>query len=117
MTVSHYTDSAPEAPELVENGRKSVGVPNTSTSWTPRKLFAIHGLLLAFSFVFMMPLGVAGIRSGHKKSFKIHWVIQVAAVCVAITAITLGMYLSWGNPVEVRATLICSRGRNAEISG
>jgi len=113
MTVSHYIGSPPVAPELVENSRKSIGVTNPS-SWTSRQLFAIHGLLLAFSFVFMMPLGIAGIRSGSKKSFKIHWIIQVSAVCIAIIAIFLGIYLAWGNPVRVMRTLTCSKDGNAK---
>ncbi|KAH8807290.1 hypothetical protein F5884DRAFT_899707 [Xylogone sp. PMI_703] len=100
MTVSHYTDVAPIAPELVKNGRKSVGVGSGegshSSSWTPRQLYAIHGLILAFAFVILMPLGVAGIRSGHPKAFKIHWIIQISSAILATSGIAWGIYISRG---------------------
>ncbi|KAF2018582.1 iron reductase domain protein [Aaosphaeria arxii CBS 175.79] len=100
MTVSHYADKTPVAPDLVENGRKLIGA-EANTSWKPSQLFAIHGLLLAFAFVVVMPLGVAGIRSGHPKAFKIHWVIQLSSVALAVLGISWGIYLSWGHPITI----------------
>ena len=108
MTISHYIDQTPVAPELVENGRKSIGAEKNS-SWKPSQLFAIHGLLLASAFVVLMPLGVAGIRSGHPAAFKIHWVIQLSSVALAISGILWGIYLTWGHPISVRTYLYWRR--------
>jgi hypothetical protein len=100
MTVSHFADEIPVAPELVENGRKSIGAEKDS-SWTPSQLFAIHGLLLASAFVVLMPLGIAGIRSGRTNAFTIHWVIQLSSVAFAVSGMMWGIYLTWGHPITV----------------
>ncbi|KAH6675057.1 hypothetical protein B0J14DRAFT_588832 [Halenospora varia] len=100
MTISHYPKGTPIAPDLVDNGRKSVGAQKSS-SWSPQQLFAIHGLLLAFAFVIMMPLGIAGIRSGYQKAFKIHWMIQMCSVSIALMGIVLGIYLTWGHSIKI----------------
>lgn len=101
MTLSHSVDDTPVAPELVNNGRKSVGAEKDS-SWKPNQLFAIHGLLLATAFVLLMPLGIAGIRSGHPNAFKIHWIIQLSSVALAVSGMVWGIYLTWGHPITVR---------------
>jgi protein-S-isoprenylcysteine O-methyltransferase Ste14 len=93
MTISHYTDGLPTAPELVKNGRKSVGAQKAKAS--TQQLFAIHGLLLVFTFVILMPLGIAGIRSGHQNSFKIHWIVQICSTSIAVVTMGLSVCLSW----------------------
>ncbi|KAH7563619.1 hypothetical protein J3E72DRAFT_386898 [Bipolaris maydis] len=100
MTTSHHVDETPTAPELIANGRKSIGVEKDS-AWKPSQLFAIHGLLLACAFVVMMPLGVAGIRSGHSNAFKIHWIIQLSSVATAASGMIWGIYLTWGHPITI----------------
>lgn len=106
MTLSHDIDGNPVVPELVDNGRKSIGAEKDS-SWKSSQLFAIHGLLLAFAFVLLMPLGVAGIRSGHPNAFMIHWVIQLSSVAFAVSGTAWGIYLALGHPITVR-TYFCS---------
>ncbi|KAH3949923.1 hypothetical protein HBH53_081140 [Parastagonospora nodorum] len=100
MTMGHNVDGSPVAPELVDNGRKSIGA-GTDSSWKPSQLFAIHGLLLASAFVVLMPLGVAGIRTGRPNAFKIHWVIQLSAVAFAVSGTAWGIYLTWGHPITI----------------
>ncbi|PVI03315.1 hypothetical protein DM02DRAFT_588188 [Periconia macrospinosa] len=101
MTVSHYADKTPVAPELIDNGRKSVGA-EANSSWKPSQLFAFHGFLLASAFVVLMPLGVAGIRSGHSTAFKIHWVIQLTSAAFAVSGMVWGIYLTWGHPITIK---------------
>jgi len=115
MTTSHNVDGNPVAPELVDNGRKSIGAEQNS-SWKPSQLFAVHGLLLAFAFVLLMPLGIAGIRSGHPSAFKIHWVIQLSAVAFAVSGTAWGIYLTWGHPITVRACWYFKL-ENADLAG
>jgi hypothetical protein len=94
MTVSHYTTGDPSAPELADNGRHSVGAAKTDF-WTDQRLFALHGLLLAFAFIVLMPLGIAGIRSKHHRSYTMHWTIQIMSVLTSMFAIILGISMSW----------------------
>lgn len=113
MTVRHYTKTMSKAPELLDNGRKSVGVHNLS-SWSPQQLFAVHGILAAFAFVVLMPVGVAGIRSGHHKSFRMHWLIQACSVSIAMPAIVLGVYLAWGHPIQVTRLFVHEMKKGAK---
>lgn len=107
MTKSHHTDgSVPLIPSTFESGRGSSALVQSSDvyskpKWSPHRLFAVHGLLLALAFNIMIPLGVAGIRSGHQKAFKVHWIIQSTSASIAFIGIGLGLYVSWGHPLHL----------------
>lgn len=53
----------------------------------------LHGLIMGVAFVLLFPAGIVAMRSGSAKSFKYHWVIQLAASVFVTLGIIAGLLL------------------------
>lgn len=93
-----YSESGIISPlGLLDDTRQSVlgpGSPSRSFSSQQISLHATHGLLLAFSFLFLMPTALIGIRIKSENSFRFHWVMQTFSMITAIAGLSLGVYSS-----------------------
>lgn len=101
MTASQST-GLPSSPVLVDNGRQSVlGTTNSNHKfWSSQHLYIVHGILLIFSFIALMPIGMAVIGSGVQNSFRVHWITQITSVVTAVSGSSLGVFLS-GTSIQV----------------
>ncbi|EEP78182.1 predicted protein [Uncinocarpus reesii 1704] len=57
-------------------------------------LFQVHGFILAVVFTLAMPVAVWVIRLGGKSAFSRHWIVQIAAVAVAIGGMSIALLIS-----------------------
>jgi hypothetical protein len=101
MTASQST-GLPSSPVLIDNGRQSVlGTANSNHKfWSSQHLYIVHGILLVFSFIALMPIGMAVIGSGVQNSFRVHWITQITSVITAVSGSSLGVFLS-GTSIQV----------------
>jgi hypothetical protein len=54
-----------------------------------------HGTILTLTFSFIFPLGVIFMRSGSKKAFFLHWVIQLCSMVASMIAMLFMIIKSW----------------------
>ena len=102
---SSYSESGDLSIAQVSESRLSTSPP------TPTKhhvhsafgLVSIHGFLLSTSFL-TLSLGLLAIRSGLAKSFKYHWVIQLAASSVILIGCAMGLIVSFRHGSKFRTT-------------
>jgi hypothetical protein len=58
----------------------------------------IHSVSMVLAFLILFPAGVMAMRSGSPKSFKYHWVIQMAASMFTTLGVMAGLML--GKPID-----------------
>ncbi|KAH0541628.1 hypothetical protein FGG08_003918 [Glutinoglossum americanum] len=56
----------------------------------------LHGLIMGMAFLLLFPAGVVAMRSGSAKSFKYHWIIQLAASVFTGLGVIAGLLLGQG---------------------
>ncbi|KAF9240584.1 hypothetical protein DTO013E5_9791 [Penicillium roqueforti] len=62
-----------------------------ANTWRKVKATALlqmtHGIMMAGSFLFLLPVGVLALRSGSPRSFTYHWILQgLATTCMIVGA-------------------------------
>ncbi|KAL7799676.1 hypothetical protein V8C37DRAFT_407264 [Trichoderma ceciliae] len=76
-----------------------------------RPLAHLHGFFMMTAFLLLFPVGAVAIRSGSDKSFKHHWVIQVAAMVSALSGAIVAIIMSdkvFGSPHQIAGVAIVS---------
>lgn len=76
-----------------------------------RPLAHLHGFFMMAAFLVLFPAGVVAIRSGSDKSFRFHWVIQVAGLVSAFSGAVLAIIMSdrvFGSPHQIAGVVIFS---------
>lgn len=81
--------------------RKNVATVGTSDSpigpaglllWLRNKpIVHLHGFIMGIVFFVLLPLGVFFMRAKSSKSFKYHWIIQLAASVLTLVGTTIGI--------------------------
>lgn len=72
-------------------------------------LIKAHGTILTLTFSFIFPLGVIFMRSGSKKAFFLHWVIQLCSMVASMIAMLFMIIKSWSY-IIVRTQCISIHG-------
>ncbi|KAL6892249.1 hypothetical protein GGI43DRAFT_413516 [Trichoderma evansii] len=76
-----------------------------------RPLAHLHGFFMMTAFLVLFPAGAMAIRSGSDKSFRFHWVIQVAGLVSAFSGAVLAIIMSdriFGSPHQIAGVVIFS---------
>ncbi|KAL7927374.1 hypothetical protein ACQKWADRAFT_276493 [Trichoderma austrokoningii] len=76
-----------------------------------RPLAHLHGFFMMAAFLVLFPAGAVAIRSGSDKSFRFHWVIQVAGLVSAFSGAVLAIIMSdriFGSPHQIAGVVIFS---------
>lgn len=113
MKSSHSEKESPKLLGLVDSNRHSSLVPGVQSSPGLRiSVWAMHGALLAFAFLLLMPTAIFFIRSQHKLAFRIHWMLQVASfttvmVGIGLALLSIELTIPVGHPLKLNHNENC----------
>lgn len=107
VNMDHATSKAPQLPSVPyirpgvaafaaseEPGIVAGGIVNNIKKWAlNNRALHIHGALMAAAFLLFIPAGVVAMRSGSPKSFKYHWIIQLAAASATLAGMGVGLMI------------------------
>lgn len=79
-------------PEISQERASTTGSTMSKTS-NALSTGQIHGFILAFATIIIFG-GIIGIRCGHKKSFAIHWMLQILASIGVFIGCSIGIHMS-----------------------
>ncbi|GFP58249.1 cytochrome b561 domain-containing protein At2g30890 [Trichoderma asperellum] len=76
-----------------------------------RPLAHLHGFFMMAAFLVLFPAGAVAIRSGSDKSFRFHWLIQLAGLVSAFSGAVLAIIMSdsiFASPHQIAGVVIFS---------
>ncbi|KAL3475422.1 hypothetical protein BJX99DRAFT_158099 [Aspergillus californicus] len=83
--------SAPPPPQI-RPGVSALGASEIPGGWSwMDPIGYVHGLMMATAFLILFPTGVFAMRSGSKKSFQYHWILQAVASVFILVGMALGL--------------------------
>ena len=96
MSKTITIGAAGEFPEITAKRASSAGSSSrASTQGGSLSIAQIHGSLLAFATVTIFA-GIIGIRSGHRTSFAMHWILQSIASAAVVVGCYIGIHMAKG---------------------